>query len=124
VRRDPLSARNQEILDSYIREGLIDGAFIPQGEHDRELLRSIESRAYTTWLDRNRNLCALHGPETCRSAFQMRHNRDWRLPDPVFEPLPLLAKPAPDFTPARSILPRGDAWEPPDEDIPPPAEVN
>jgi hypothetical protein len=134
-----LSLALQLKLDAYRFEGLIVGDFTPQGESEKELRKSIEAMAYTAWLRSHGHLAHL-SVEEVRETFAFRNSRP---EPPPFEPGPMPieftapAAPEKDLTRADRVLPRGDAWEPPneshkyvigadpalDEDVPPPPEV-
>lgn len=122
MKRDALSSENQTILSEYVLEGLIEDQFQPQGESDREKRRSIEAKAYTTWIRQHPHLCFLP-PEELRETFCRRHTTPEPL-EPAMLSLPVAAPPIK----SDRALPRGDAWEAPEpkpaEDEPPPPEVS
>jgi len=124
-----VTPENSALLETYRLEGLIGEQFKPAGETASQQRSSIEARAYTTWIKRNAELCGNHPPETCRSAFQMRHDPNWSMPPLSVPEMPMASALVAGFSTPRSILPRGDAYEGPEEtlfpepaDVPPPQE--
>jgi hypothetical protein len=122
-----MTPENATLLETYRLEGLIDEDFKPIGDTNAQIRSSIECRAYVAWIKKNGALCGNHGPETCRSAFQMRHDPQWTMPPIELAPIPE-TRPAPTgWARPDPVLPRGDAWEgnelEPAEDLPPPPEV-
>ena len=122
-----LPAELQSKLAEYQLEGLIQEGFEPLGDSDHARRKSIEARAYTTWIREHGHLSHL-GPEDLRTTFVHRHDPNWAPPGPERKSWPpaLLG-----FSTAERALPRGDAWEganslflEPAEDAPPPPEVS
>lgn len=125
MRKEPLAPELQALLGEYIAEGLIPSQFQPIGEFDHARRKSIESKAYITWLQKNRDLTVGRDVEVTRTMFLKRHDRSWD-PPPLETLEPLIApEPARGFDTAAASLPKGDAYEPEDlfaEDEPPPLE--
>ena len=128
TKKEPLSNELQHRLDEYIAEGLIPTNFEPRGENDWERRRSIDSKAYIGWLEKNGERTTGHDAETTRTIFLKRFEPGWVPPPPdAIEPLPELEERAPaGFDTAAAALPKGDAWEGVVdlfvEDVPPPME--
>lgn len=126
MKKEPLSRELQERLDGYISEGLIPTVFEPRGENDWERQRSIDSKAYLAWLEKNRDRTAGYDVETTRTIFLKRFEPGW-VPPPI-EPLEpfIVPEPGKGFDTAAAALPKGDAWEGGvdlfAEDVPPPME--
>jgi hypothetical protein len=128
LKKEPLSVELQNRMNEYLSEGLIPTNFEPRGESDWERRRSIDSKAYIGWLEKNPERTVGYDVEMARTIFLKRFEPGWvpPPPDPI-EPLPELEERAPaGFDTAAAALPKGDAWEGGvdlfAEDVPPPME--
>jgi hypothetical protein len=72
----PLPDSVADAISAYVAEGLIAQNFIPTGETEYELRKSVESRAYVNWLMNPKDSARTHlmMPEDTRTVFLKRHH--------------------------------------------------